>query len=349
MDAKKFSARLRKREPRAISTLGGILLAPLLLLYIATMPSGPITMPVSFTITDTYGGVYSSPSGCSPRPDYNWVNGPASVRAQDPSAIPPKDRGAIEPVIEVSAPTITRSAENECSYHFFVTFKAPDVSFFEQLNGAAKLPPSLGLYDLYFASEQIGTMNVTSRTVSPVALERTINVTKTIYGIASLGDLMASCTGGSDKYPLKWHCNGRVKTTGNWLTGFEYDDITKFDINLKSNTCKGRASYADFKRGAIVVVTGSNGSIVSKLVSPGEYVAEFPSDVPMANYAWYLYSKRSKVIVCHLAWRAENVPFSSSGYTIEVADRPPVVRTIEDLESTKWLVETRHGNPFPIE
>ena len=313
---------------------------------VAMQAPAAIVVPVTYTVTDQYGGVFSSDSTCTPRSaDYSWVAGDVAVASQSATGLP-ADLSAT-----ASVPTVVRSSVTDCTWTFFVSINPPEVGPLNRLVGQGQFPQSLGVFDITIGSEPIGSISPMSEDNLAVNLKRTIAVTNTIYGVARLGDLAASCTGDSGNFPEDWNCRGRVAWDGYYWIGYynydKYRSISKLDFvnNKNFSKCWGVNSYKDFKIGAKVTVTGDNGMLTTELVKP--YLATLPRTVPMQGFSWYLTSKSDKTVVCHFAWTIADLPYSETGYTVKIGARDPKTVTLAELEQGDWLMFTDHGNNIP--
>lgn len=316
---------------------------------IAMQAPAAIVVPVTYTVTDQYGGVFASDSTCDPRStDYSWVAGDVAVVAQSATGLP------TDLIATASIPTVTRSSATDCTWTFFVSINPPDVGPLNRLVGQGQFPQDLGVFDITLGDETIGSFSPVRANNNAVNLERTIAVTNTIYGVARLGDLNARCTGDSGNFPEKWRCTGRQAWDGlgwiGWYSYNKYRNIEKFRVRVNKSApekekCFGVNSFKDFKVGAKVTVTGDNGVSTTQLVAP--FTVALPRSVPMQGYRWYLVSKSSKITVCQFVWTISNLPYSASGYTVKIGARDPKAVSLTQLEQSDWLVFTDDGNAIP--
>ena len=316
---------------------------------IASTPPAPIVIPVSYTLTDQYGGVFSSSTTCAPySADYSWIAGEVSASQQGGGGSP------TDLVATVSDPTVTRSSATSCRWDFYVSISPPDVGALNRLAGQGQFPQSLGVFEIKLGSEVLGSVAPNLESNFPVNLTRTVAVTNTIYGVARLGDLWARCTGDSGNYPKEWNCTGRQVWDGYYWIGYynfdKYRNIEKFHMKThKSDSskekCWGVNGFGDFKLGAKVTVGSDNGTFTTQL-KESAYVA-LPKEIPMQYYKWYLVSKSSKILVCHFAWTITDLPFSETGYTVTVGKRDPKNVTYQELVNGDWLVWSDFGNVIP--
>lgn len=321
---------------------------------IASTPPAPIVIPVSYTLTDLYGGVFSSRTTCVPYlADYRWIAGEVSASQQGGGGSP------TDLVATVSDPTVTRSSETSCRWDFFVSISPPDVGALNRLVGQGQFPQSLGVFNITLGSEVLGSEvlgaiapNLESN--FPVNLTRTLAVTNTIYGVARLGDLNARCTGDPGILPKDWMCYGRQVWDGYYWIGIEnYDKYRNIDkVRVKVNKsdsskdkCWGANGFGDFKLGAKVTVESDNGTFTTQLKN--SYQVALPRTIRMQRYKWYLVSKSSKIIVCHFAWTITDLPYSKSGYTVTVGKQDPKNVTYQELVDGDWLVWSDFGNHIP--
>lgn len=313
---------------------------------VAMQAPAAIVVPVTYTITDQYGGVFSSDSTCTPRSaDYSWVAGDVVVASQGATGLP------TDLIATASIPSVMRSSATDCTWTFFVSINPPEVGPLNRLVGQGQFPQSLGVFDITIGDESIGSIAPVLVNNSAINLKRSIAVTNAIYGIARLGDLYASCTGDNGQFPGDWECRGRVKWDGyNWIGYYYYDrykSISKFDtINKKNNAkCFGMNSFKDFKLGAKVTITGDNGVFTTQLANTFEVA--LPRTIPMQGYKWYLVSKSSKTAVCQFAWTISNLPYSESGYIVKIGGRDPKKISMAELEQAEWLMFSDYGNVIP--
>ena len=324
----------------------GVAIALLVGVFALVKPPAPIVVPVTYTLTDEYGGVFSSSSTCAPRSaDYAWVSGEISVSPQAASGLTPSL------TVTASVPTVTRSSASDCTWTFFVSISPLEVGPLNLLVGQGQFPSSLGAFDISLGSEPIGSIAPALENNLAVNLKRTISVTNTIYGVARLGDLNASRTGDAGNFPKEWECRGRVAWDGYYWIGYynydKYRSISKLDITNTKNVskCWGVNSYKDFKVGAKVTVT-AGGRIYTTTLAKTWQVA-LPRTIPMQGYEWYLTSKSDKTVVCHFAWTIADLPFSETGYSVKIGERDPKTFSLAELEQGDWLVFTDHGNDIP--
>lgn len=327
----------------------GVSLVTLIGVSIAVQAPAAIVVPVTFTITDQYGGVFASDNTCDPRSqDYSWVGGDVAVIAQDSTNV------LTNLIARASIPTITRSSSTDCTWTFFVSINPPDVGPLNRLVGQGQFPQDLGVFNITLGNEPIGTISPALVNNNAVILKRTIAVTNTIYGLARLGDLNARCTGDSGVFPEKWSCTGRQAWDGlGWIGWYSYDkyrNIEKFRVRVNKSApekerCYGANSFKDFKVGAKVTVTGDYGESTTQLVAP--YMVTLPRVVPMQGYRWYLVSKSSKITVCQFGWTISNLPYSASGYTVKIGARDPKAVSLAELEQSDWLMFADYGNAIP--
>ena len=316
---------------------------------IASTPPAPIVIPVSYTLTDQYGGVFSSSTTCAPySADYSWIAGEVSASQQGGGGSP------TDLVATVSDPTVTRSSATSCRWDFYVSISPPDVGALNRLAGQGQFPQSLGVFEIKLGSEVLGSVAPMPENNFAVNLTRTVAVTNTIYGVARLGDLAARCTGDSGNYPKEWNCTGRQAWDGYyWIGYYNYDtyrNIDKFRIKTHKSDwskekCWGVNGFGDFKLGAKVTVGSDNGTFTTQL-KESAYVA-LPKEIPMQYHHWYLASKSSKITVCHFAWTITDLPFSENGYTIAIGKRDPKNVTYQELANGDWLVWSDFGNVIP--
>jgi hypothetical protein len=326
----------------------GLSLVAIIGASVAMQPPAPIVIPVTYTLTDQYGGVFESDSTCAPRSaDFAWVAESLTVTSQVANGSP------TDLIATTSIPTVTRSSATDCTWTFFVSINPPDVGPLNRLVGQGQFPPSLGVFDITFGNEAIGSVSPSLGNNTAVILKRTIAVTNSIYGVARLGDLNARCTGDSGNFPEEWRCYGRQAWDGlGWIGWYSYDkyrNIEKFRVNTNKvadkEKCWGVNGFNDFKLGAKVTVTGDNGVLTTRLVGPDQIA--LPRVVPMQGYKWYLASKSSKVTVCQFAWGIVDLPYSESGYTVRIGARDPKNVTFAELERGDWLMFTDFGNVIP--
>jgi len=327
----------------------GLSLVALAVGSIAMQAPAAIVVPVNYTVTDQYGGVFASDSTCDPRStDYSWVAGDVTVVAQNATGLP------TDLIATASIPSVTRSSATDCTWTFFVSINPPDVGPLNRLVGQGQFPKNLGVFDIKVGDETIGSITPVLANNSAVNLKRTIAVTNNIYGVARLGDLNARCTGDAGNFPKDWRCTGRQAWDGlGWIGWYSYDkyrNIEKFRVKTNKSApekekCFGVNSFKDFKAGAKVTVTGDNGVSTTQLVAP--YTVALPREVPMQGYRWYLASKSSKVTVCQFEWTISNLPYSASGYIVKIGARDPKTVSLEELEQGSWLMFTDDGNAIP--
>ena len=325
----------------------GVSCIALIAAFFVSAPPAPIVIPVSYTLTDEYGGVFSSSTTCAPySADYSWIAGEVSASQQGGGGSP------TDLVATVSDPTVTRSSTTGCRWDFFVSINPPDVGALNRLVGQGQFPQSLGVFDIKLGSEVLGSIAPMLENNFAVNLTRTVAVTNTIYGVARLGDLAARCTGDSGNFPKDWKCYGRQVWDGYyWIGYYNYDtyrNITKFETKIYKSgpyrdKCWGVNGFNDFKLGAKVAVASEHGTYTTQLVG----TATLPKDIPMQFYPWYLASKSSKITVCHFAWTITDLPFSKSGYTVTVGKRDPRTVTLAELEQGDWLMFGDYGNDIP--
>jgi hypothetical protein len=327
----------------------GLSLVTLVGASVAMQAPAAIVVPVTYTVTDQYGGVFGSDSTCEPRSaDFSWVAGDVTVASQDATGLP------TDLTATASTPSVTRSSATDCTWTFFVSINPPDVEPLNRLVGQGQFPQSLGVFDMKIGNESIGSIAPVLVNNIAVNLKRSIAVTNTIYGVARLGDLNARCTGDSGNFPKDWKCTGRQAWDGlGWIGWYSYDkyrNIEKFRVinnnkDVNKSKCWGVNSYKDFKIGAKVTITGDNVVKTTRLVEAAKSM--LPREVPMQYYKWYLASKSSKISVCHFAWMIPELPFSESGYTVKIGARDPKTFTLGELEQGDWLVFTDDGNVIP--
>jgi len=327
----------------------GLSLVTLIGASIAMQAPAAIVVPVTYTVTDQYGGVFGSDSTCEPRStDFSWVAGDVTIASQDATGLP------TDLTATASIPSVARSSATDCTWTFFVSINPPDVEPLNRLVGQGQFPQSLGVFDMKIGNESIGSIAPVLVNNIAVNLKRSIAVTNTIYGVARLGDLNARCTGDSGNLPTEWNCTGRQSWDGlgwiGWYSYNKYRNIEKFRVinNKKDESkskCWGVNGFKDFKIGAKVTITGDDGVLTTSLVESTK--TALPRTVPMQYYKWYLASKSSKVTVCHFAWLIPDVPFSESGYTVKIGARDPKTVTFAELEQGDWLMFTDYGNVIP--
>ena len=327
----------------------GVSCIALIAAFFVAAPPAPIVIPVSYTLTDQYGGVFSSSTTCAPySADYSWIAGEVSASQQGGGGSP------TDLVATVSDPTVTRSSATGCRWDFFVSINPPEVGALNRLVGQGQFPQSLGVFDIKLGSEVLGSIAPMLENNFAVNLTRTVAVTNTIYGVARLGDLGARCTGDSGNFPKDWKCSGRQVWDGYyWIGYYNYDtyrNIDKFRIKIdksdqSKNKCWGVNGFNDFKLGAKVTVGSDNGTFTTQL-KESAYVA-LPKEIPMQYDKWYLASKSSKIMVCHFAWTITDLPFSENGYTIAIGKRDPKNVTNQELANGDWLVWSDFGNVIP--
>jgi hypothetical protein len=327
----------------------GVSCIALIAAFFVSAPSAPVVIPVSYTLTDQYGGVFSSSTTCAPySTDYSWIAGEVSASQQGGGGSP------TDLVATVSDPTVTRSSATGCRWDFFVSIHPPDVGVLNRLVGQGQFPQSLGVFDIKLGSEVLGAIAPMLENNFPVNLTRTVAVANTIYGVARLGDLNSRCTADSGNFPKDWKCSGRQVWDGYYWIGYNnydtYRNIEKFRIKIyksdqSKNKCWGVNGFNDFKLGAKVTVASDNGTYTTQLART--YQVTLPKEIPMQYYHWYLASKSSKISVCHFAWTITDLPFSKSGYTVTVGKQDPKNVTYEELANGDWLVWSDFGNVIP--
>ena len=327
----------------------GLSLVTLVGASVAMQAPAAIVVPVTYTVTDQYGGVFGSDSTCEPRSaDYSWVAGDVTVASQSATGLP------TDLTATASIPSVTRSSATDCTWTFFVSINPPDVEPLNRLVGQGQFPQSLGVFDITIGNELIGSIAPLLADNVAVSLKQSIAVTNTIYGVARLGDLNERCTGDSGNFPEDWNCTGRQAWDGlgwiGWYSYNKYRNIEKFRVQVNKkvadkNKCWGVNAFKDFKRGAKVTVTGDNGVSTTQLV--GTYDVSLPREVPMRGYPWYLVSKSSKVTVCQFEWTIADLPFSESGYIVKIGSREPKKVSLAELEQGDWLMFTDDGNVIP--
>lgn len=299
---------------------------------IASTPPAPIVIPVSYTLTDQYGGVFSSSTTCVPySADYRWIRGEVSASQQGGGGTP------TDLVATVSDPLVTRSSATGCRWDFFVSISPPDVGALNRLVGQGQFPQFLGVFNIKLGSEIVGSIAPMLENNFPVNITRTIAVTNTIYGVARLGDVASRCTGDSGNFPEEWGC-------------YKYRDISKFRVKTHKSDrskekCWGVNGFNDFKLGAEVTVASDHGTYTTQLAKPAK--VSLPRSIPMQYFEWYLASKSSKTMVCHFAWTITDLPFSETGYTVTIGKRDPKNVTYEELVDGDWLVWSDFGNHIP--
>ena len=327
----------------------GVSCIALIAAFFVAAPPAPIVIPVSYTLADQYGGVFSSSTTCAPySADYSWIAGEVSASQQGGGGSP------TDLVATVSDPTVTRSSATGCRWDFFVSINPPEVGALNRLVGQGQFPQSLGVFDIKLGSEALGSIAPMLENNFAVNLTRTVAVTNTIYGVARLGDLWARCTGDSGNFPKDWNCSGRKVWDGYYWIGYEnydtYRNIEKFHMKThKSDSskekCWGVNGFGDFKLGATVTVASEHGTYTTQLART--YVVTLPKEIPMQGHKWYLVSKSSKILVCHFAWTITDLPFSETGYTVTVGKRDPKNVTYQELVNGDWLVWSDFGNVIP--
>jgi hypothetical protein len=316
-----------------------------LLVLILTLPPAPTTFTVSYSVVDPYGGVFTARDGCELRENYAELDG---FSVQHLTAT------TVEPVITVGVANAMRTNGDTCTWVIPVTVSAPSVGLVDQITGKAALPVALGQFQISGGNVVIGTLDVnrTAGPTVPATFSQSILVANRILGLYELGDKWTSCSGDSGTYPGKWNCS---KSAGVSQGIFWWDIDFYRRVNVKANpktgVCSGQRSFADFKRGATVTITGDNGISRGKLIDPNVLWLEpgFLERFFSVRHSYYLYSKTSKVIVCPLAWSIPDVPYSAGGYTIKVAGRPAVFRSAADLESDGWIIGVQGGAEIPGE
>jgi hypothetical protein len=327
----------------------GVSCIALIAAFFVAAPPAPIVIPVSYTLTDQYGGVFSSSTTCAPYSvDYSWIAGEVSASQQGGGGSP------TDLVATVSDPAVTRSSATGCRWDFFVSINPPEVGVLNRLVGQGQFPQSLGVFDIKLGREVLGSVAPMLENNFPVNLTRTVAVTNTIYGVARLGDLGARCTGDSGNFPKDWECTGRQVWDGYyWIGDYNYDtyrNITKFKIKIyksdpSRDKCWGVNGFNDFKLGAKVTVASEHGTYTAQLART--YQVALPKEISMQRYEWYLASKSSKIMVCQYAWTITDLPFSKSGYAVTVGKRDPKNVTYEELVNGDWLVWSDFGNAIP--
>lgn len=331
-----------KSKYLAIATLAIVLTG----IVVATGPLAPISVPVTVSINDEYGGVFKSPSACEPRSsEYQWTSGAVTIKPQFSAS--PSLTGT------VSQPIVSRSSSVTCAWNFFASINPPEVGPIERLVGQGAFPADLGIWDIYVGSEKVGSFAPTKERNVPAVITKSVLVTKSLSGVARLGDLNAKCTGDSGNFPVDYACTGRLAWDGiGWIGYYSYDkyrNIQKFRVkatkSFTTSKCWGVNSYTDFKLGASVTVTGDHGTFTTKLVNVDQVA--LPREIPMGLYKWYLASKKSKITVCQFRWGINDIPFSPTGYTIKVGKRDPVRVTLEEIEKNGGIVFTDFGNSIP--
>lgn len=320
-------AMTRDRRKSAAAVLVG-LCGVFAIAYFATLPPAPAQYSVTFQVSDPNGGVFDSEESCNPRSGYEWID--EQLQVVPTTGVTPA------PITSIFSLEASRLSEDVCQFDFALTISSPPAGPLEQIFGANRVPEELGLYQFSLGNEVIGTELLSRTSGTTLEFNKVIAVTNEVAGLYEVGFKADWCKAGPGVYP-----------TGKWNCGWSYygSDPVTFSSNESKQTCSGRRDFSDLRAGAVVIISGDNGTVRGALVQAQKLFGDLVErGVNATRTSYYLYSKTSEVMFCPLAWLVPNVPFSPGGYTIKVADRAPYFVSASELESQKYFTSKQVGD-----